>query len=199
MSITKSSTNYKLSMDNVYKDYDGATSIDSIIANKWLRSYWKNNSTSTNIRAVAYILDKDVWNPLYRGTNAEYAIGESTVEMFVKSWNDTHSGEKQIVCSADSDVDTNGNGYKVKFANGDYGTYISGLVRDEYNSIYIKFDDSKAAAMWLASPSASTYTLMIAHSNGSLDNLSMGFRPIVCLNSEVKLQKVADGYEIITK
>ena len=60
MSITKSSTNYKLSMDNVYKDYDGATSIDSIIANKWLRSYWKNNSTSTNIRAVAYILDKDV-------------------------------------------------------------------------------------------------------------------------------------------
>lgn len=188
-------------MDNVYKDYDGVTSIDSTFSTKWLSSYWKNHSTSTNrnIRAVAYILDKDVWNPLYRGTNAEYAIGESTVEMFVKSWNDTHSGEKQIVCSADSDVDTNGNGYKVKFANGDYGTYISGLVRDEYNSIYIKFDDSKAAAMWLASPSASTYTLMIAHSNGSLDNLSMGFRPVVCLNSKVSLQKVADGYEIITK
>ena len=195
----------RLSMQNVLSDYSrGATSIDSIIANKWLRSYWKNNSTSTNpnIKAVAYILDTNAWNPLYRGENAEYAIGGPTVEMFVKSWNDTHSGEKQIVCSADSDVDTNGNGYKVKFANGDYGTYISGLVRDEYNSIYIKFDDSKAAAMWLASPSAhSSAYLMSANYYGRLSNYYYGndypgFRPVVCLKSKVKLQKVVDGYEI---
>ena len=147
----------KLSMQNVLSDYSGgAATIDSTFATKWLSSYWKNNSTSTNIniKAVAYILDTSVWNPLYRGTNAEYAIGGPTVEMFVKSWNDTHSGDKQIACSADSDVDSNGYGYKVKSANGSYVTYISGLAQDEYNSIYIKSDYSKANAMWLASPSA---------------------------------------------
>ena len=206
--ITKKRTNYRLSMDNVVvKDYDGATSIDSIIANKWISSYWKNNSTSTNpnIKAVAYILDTNAWNPLYRGENAEYAIGGPTIEMFAKSWNDTHSGNKQIACSADSDVDPNGYGYKVKFANGSYNTYISGLAQDEYNSIYIKSDDSNAIAMWLASPSAN-------HANGLMDAGSYGylaydlfhgnepgFRPVVCLKSKVKLQRVVDGYEIITK
>ena len=187
-------------MDNVYKDYDGVTSIDSTFSTKWLSSYWKNHSTSTNtnIRAVAYILDKDVWNPLYRGTNAEYAIGESTVEMFVKSWNDTHSGDKQIECEAES----NSNGYKVKFANGSYSTYIQGLAQNEYNSIYIKSDNSNANAMWLASPSASYYgTLMNAGYSGNLDadhysSNNPGFRPVVCLKSKVKLQKVVDGYEI---
>ena len=199
--ITKHGTNYRLAMDNVYKDYDdGATSINSEFANKWLSSYWKNNSTSTNpnIKAVAYILDTNAWNPLYRGENAEYAIGGPTVEMFVKSWNDTHSGDKQIECEAES----NSNGYKVKFANGSYNTYISGLAQDEYNSIYIKSDNSNAYAMWLASPSANGNDyLMYAACNGYLHNYyyssgNPGFRPVVCLKSKVKLQKVVDGYEI---
>ncbi len=194
-------SNYMLSMDSVYEDYDGATSIDSIIANKWLSSYWKNNSTSTklNIKAVAYILDTNAWNPLYRGENAEYAIGGPTIEMFAKSWNDTHSGDKQIECEAESNSD----GYKVKFANGSYNTYIQGLAQNEYNSIYIKSDNSNANAMWLASPSAyDGYLLVHAHSNGRLNYSSYnldatGFRPVVCLKSKVKLQKVVDGYEII--
>ena len=191
----------RLSMQNVLSDYSrGATSIDSIIANKWLSSYWKNNSTSTNpnIKAVAYILDTNAWNPLYRGENAEYAIGGPTVEMFVKSWNDTHSGDKQIECEAES----NSNGYKVKFANGSYSTYIQGLAQNEYNSIYIKSDNSNANAMWLASPSAhSSAYLMSANYYGRLSNYYYGndypgFRPVVCLKSKVKLQKVVDGYEI---
>lgn len=205
--VTQNITSYMLSMNEVYKDYDGATSIDNAFARKWLSSYWKNNSTSTNdnIRAVAYILDKDVWNSLYRGKDAEYAIGGPTVEMFVKSWNDTHSGNKQITCSADLDVDTRGNGYKVKFANGSYNIAIGYLAQNEYNSIYVKSDDDKANAMWLASPSANyNGCLMLVYGQGYLgldfyDRYDLGFRPVVCLNSKVSLQKVADGYEIITK
>ena len=206
--VTQNGTSYELSMNNVYKDYEGSMSIDVTLATKWLNSFWKNNSTSTNpnIKAVAYILDKNVWNTLYKGTNAEYAIGGPTVEMFVKSWNDTHSGDEQIACSADSDVDTNGDGgYKVKFANGAYDTSISGLAKDEYNSVYIKSDKSKALAMWLASPSAlGGLMLMLADYYGYVDTVHYnstvpGFRPVVCLKSEANLQKVADGYEIITK
>ena len=191
----------RLSMQNVLSDYPGgATSIDSIIANKWLSSYWKNNSTSTNsnIKAVAYMLDTNAWNTLYKGENAEYAIGGPTLEMFVKSWNDTHKGHKQIGYEAES----NSNGYKVKFAYGSYDTYINGLAQNEYNSIYIKSDYSNADAMCLASPSANNnYSLMRASYNGHLSNRSysdnsLGFRPVVCLKSKVKLQKVVDGYEI---
>ena len=196
---------YMLAMLYVVKDYDGATSIDSTFANKWLSSYWKNNSTSTNqnIKAVAYILDTSVWNTLYKGENAEYAIGGPTVEMFVKSWNDTHSGEKQKACSADLDVDANGYGYKVKAANGDY-ELSSLLAQDEYNSIYVKSDPSKASGMWIASPSAyERNSLMYAGSYYfsfcSYNPNDIGFRPVVCLNSKVRLQKVSDGYEIITK
>ena len=195
----------KLSMSDVLRDYpEGAATIDSTFANKWISSYWKNNSTSTkpNIKAVAYMLDTNAWNALYKGENAEYAIGGPTIEMFAKSWNDTHSGNKQIACSADSDVDPNGYGYKVKFANGSYNTYISGLAQVEYNSIYIKLDSSNALAMWLASPAANGNSwLMNAYCSGSLGgatyyDVNPGFRPVVCLKSKVKLQKVVDGYEI---
>ena len=49
-------------------------------------------------------------------------------------------------------------GYKINTFSFDeaveYANSISGVPKDEYNSIYIKSDPSKAAAMWLASPSA---------------------------------------------
>ena len=205
--VTQNSTSYKLSMDNVYKDYDGATSIDSIFATKWLSSYWKNNSESQNpnIKAVAYMLDKSAWNTLYKGADAEYAIGGPTLEMFVKSWNDTHSGNKQIACSADLDVDENGNGYKVKFSDGLYNTIISGLAQYEFNSIYMKKDNNKANVMWIASPSAYDYNNLIYVGYDGILGASAysdhypGFRPVVCLNSKVRLQKVDNAYEIITK
>ena len=205
--VTQNSTSYKLSMDNVYKDYDGATSIDSTFANKWLSSYWKNNSESQNpnIKAVAYMLDKSAWNTLYKGADAEYAIGGPTLEMFVKSWNDTHSGNKQIACSADLDVDENGNGYKVKFSDGLYNTIISGLAQYEFNSIYMKKDNNKANVMWIASPSAYDYNNLIYVGYDGILGASAysdhypGFRPVVCLNSKVRLQKVDNAYEIITK
>ena len=154
----------KLSMQNVLSDYSrGAATIDSTFATKWLSSYWKNNLTSTNpnIKAVAYMLDANAWNTLYRGENAEYAIGGPTIEMFAKSWNDTHSGNKQIGCEAES----NSNGYRVKFANGSYDNWISVLVQDEYNSMYIKSDNTKADGMWIASPSASydSYLMFTTH------------------------------------
>ena len=119
------------------------------------------------------MLDTNAWNTLYKGENAEYAIGGPTVEMFVESWNDTHSGDEQIGCEAES----NSNGYKVKFANGSYNIYISGLAQDEYNSIYIKSDNSNAYAMWLASPSVfGGGCLMRATCGGYLDQNLLSLR-----------------------
>ena len=154
--IYVNNNNYKLSFNNVYKDYTGAADIDSTFANKWLSAYYPSNSTSINrnIRAVAYMLDSDIWNPIYKNEYAEYAIGGPTLEMFCASYKDTHPSD-YIECTANS------TGYQVRWQGGSYSTYIDGLAADEYNSIYIKSDDSKAWAMWLASPSAYNYSLSL--------------------------------------
>ena len=103
------------------------------------------------------MLDTDIWNPIYKNEYAEYAIGGPTLEMFCASYKDTHLS-KYIGCTADS------MGYQLRWQGGSYAYYINGLTEDEYNSIYIKSDNSKADAMWLTSPSAnSTRRLMIAN------------------------------------
>ena len=156
--INKNDTNYTLSMENVYKNYTGATNIDSTIGNKWLSAYYPSNKTNTNsnIRVVAYMLDTDIWNPIYKNDYAEYAIGGPTLEMFCASYKDTHPN-KYIECTA------NATGYQVRWHGGSYSALVGGLTKDEYNSIYIKSDNSKAGAVWLVSPSTTdTNYLMFA-------------------------------------
>lgn len=194
--IYKNST-YRLSFDNVYKDYTGSSSINSGFASKWLSSYWKNNSesTNTNIKAVAYMLDTSIWNTKFRNSEyADYAIGGPTLEMYCASYKDTHP-TKYIECEAES----NTNGYEVKWK------FVSGYTTSfDCNDIYIKSDTSKAHAMWLASPSYfKASDVMIAHSDGSVTNNDYtfgipGFRPLVCLSSDIQLEKLDNGnYRIV--
>ena len=159
--IYVNSTSYRLSMNNVYENYTGAASIESTFANKWLSAYYPSNktNTNTNIKAVAYMLDTKIWNPIYKNEYAEYAIGGPTLEMYCASYKDTHPS-KYIECTANS------TGYQVRWNGGSYANSISGVPKDEYNSIYIKSDTSKARTMWLASPSAyDANDLMGAHCN----------------------------------
>ena len=141
-------TRYSLSMGNVYKNYTGGTDIDANLGNKWLSEYYRDfkESTYSNIRAVAYMLDTSIWNPIYKNEYAEYAIGGPTLEMFCESYKDTHP-TKYIEGTAHP------GGYQVRWQGGTYDYSISGVLQDEYNSIYIKSDTSKTTAMWLATSS----------------------------------------------
>ncbi len=197
-------TDYKLSMNDVYQDYTGSASIDTTLGNKWLSKYWNYDSNASskniNIRAVAYILDTSIWNTTYKTAYADYAVGGPTLEMFCKSYKDTHS-DKYVECNVD-----NATGYKVKWntdPDTSYNTYISGCTQDDFNSIYIKSSTSKAAVMWLASPSDDvTDGVMGAYCNGRVNggfssSGSHGFRPLVSLQSNIQLEKQANGnYQI---
>ena len=177
------------------------------IINKWLKKYQKNNNYSSitlNNKAVAYMLDTSIWNNLYKGDSADYVIGGPTLEMFITSWNSSHTNKK---LTSKADVD---DGYRVKYGNENdttgFANYIENLTKDEYHSIYIKSDGSNACGMWLASPSVSiskTYDhIRTAYYDGMLGmnayyQASTGFRPIVCLKKNITLVQNNIGYEIL--
>lgn len=70
---------------------------------------------------------------------------------------------------------------------------------DRNDSLYVIKDTTKANAMWVASPSANnTDNVMYVYCSGLVLNNDyngnyIGFRPLVCLKSDVQLQKNADG------
>ena len=191
-------TDYKLSFNNVYKDYSGSEwIINNSKAKKWLNQYLTKNPTSTNknIQAVAYLMDTKIWSDKFGGDQAEYVIGGPTLEIYCASYKETHP-DKYIECEAES----SSNGYKVKW-NGDenYSTYINNVPKDENNKIYINSDSSKAYAMWLSAPSANGVSLIMnAYCNGGIGNGYYGFndpglRPLVSLKSNIQFTKNADG------
>lgn len=204
-SIYKNS-DYALSFNNVYNDYSGSEWIlgthtdkdgkvvENSLAKKWLTKYFNytpdegltypnRTSTNKNIRAVAYMMDTNVWG-MYKGEKAEYAIGGVPIEMYCESYKQTHP-TSNISCGV-----TGTNGYA--YSN------TSGLSSD-CDKIYIKPDNSKSSAMWLASPfdyAAENlvgvfYDGLITYGYG-YNNSFPGLRPLVCLKSEVQLKKTGD-------
>ena len=131
---------YELSFNNVYEDYTGARWInENSKGSKLLRQFLREEgtSTNTNIKAVAYIMDTNVWSEYYASEDAEYAMGGPTLEMFCASYKDTHPS-KYLECG-----NLNSNGYEVRWNGGSWDVSESGLMQDDFNSIYIKSNTSK--------------------------------------------------------
>lgn len=195
-SLESNNTEYSVAFSHIYQDYKGVTDIDSEFANKWLSKYQLNSpkSENINIKATAYLLDKNIWKK-FANNYADYAIGAPTIEMFCASYKDTHKDRY-----VEYVTDEKESGYKVKWNDKeDYEIIdITDLGEDEYNSIYVKSDHSKAYGMWLASPSIGTvklryinYAGMLAEEHFLRNNI--GLRPIVCLKSSVQLESQANG------
>ena len=198
-SITANST-YKLSFGSVISDYSGSSNITNSLVKPWLsylNSSYGRNSTYTNMKAVAYMLDTNVWSTYTDSEGkAEYAIGGPTLDLFSASYNQKYPN-KQIQYQADS------TGYQVKWStDGSYSYSISGLPTND--SLYVISSTRKAQGMWLASPSASNgdYVMYVSYDGyvyySSYNNNYPGLRPLVCLKSDVRLLQQSDGtYKII--
>ena len=190
---------YSYNFTGVTNDYTGISSINEKVK-IWLNKFLEYGSNATSnqesAKAIAYMLDIDIWKD-YAGEKAEYAIAGPTIEMYCESYKDTHPN-KYIEYIGATD------GYKMKWnTDTEYDVYIEQL-EDGYNNIYVK-DQAKARGMWTASSTeggtgsliciggyngaASTTSAYIVHYSGN----GWGFRPIVCLNSEVMLQEVSNG------
>ena len=195
---------YKMYFNDIYGHYDGATNIlDSSITHpnikKWMNwAVTYSTSTNTNIRSIAYILDCNVWQVYKDSTYADYAIGSPTVELFAAGYNWAHPSLNIGVSVYNS------KGYGIGTGGGNSSYLISGV--DTTDSTYLISSTSKANAMWLASGSRyHVNCLYEVRYNGQIGYYNdyyaedIGFRPIVCLSSDVKLTDNEDGTYGLTK
>ena len=153
------------------------------------------SGNNVNFRAVAYMLDKDIWRDFVNSSQAEYAVGGPSVEMTLKSY----SEKKNVDFKARASSPT---GYEISKDGGiNWDIYYSGML-STIEDLYVLPQNKGANAMWLASPSAGSESSIMSVSYGGgvsygeFDFAAVVFRPLVCLNSNILLNKVADTYEI---
>lgn len=159
-----------------------------------------------NMKSVASMLDTNIWSTYMDSTtngNAQYVIGGPTIEMLFKSYNQTHGTDFGAKAP-------NATGYQItrtQTANTGWADAIDSMLSTNANEpaglnnnlkkLYV-VSNTGADAYWLASPSAKVdwgnycgYVMKISY-NGNVDFSSynyntIGFRPIVCLKSNVQL------------
>ena len=186
---------------NILEDYkDGSSRITESKLKALNNDYFNKKgytSANNNMKSVAYMMDTTAWNSKFRDTNkAEYVIGGPTVELLFKSYNEKYETayESQAVESSDKS-DT---GYQIRMTSKDSWSITIGSMLKTSDSLYVITKQTDAYAYWLASPSAyGGNNVMYVGSNGFIDNYSynyngIGFRPLVCLKSDVTLEKVSD-------
>ena len=186
--------------DNILGDYAGSSRITESKLKALNNDYFNTKgytSENDNMKSVAYMMDTTAWNSKFRDTNkAEYVIGGPTVELLFKSYNEKYKTayESQAVESSDK----SNTGYQIrKTSSDDWANYVGSMLTTS-DSLYVITKQTDAAAYWLASPSAYyPFRVMCVNYGGDVSNDGygssyLGFRPLVCLKSDVTLEKVSD-------
>ena len=143
---------------------------------QWFAALNGTPSPGNNAKAVAYLMDQNVWDE-YKDSegNAAYAIGSPTLELYANSYNKTsiaNSREHQIEITGCTSV-----GYSENTSSGWLSTEFN-------NGIY---NNGSSSYWWLASPSSyhSDHVFHVYGNYGSLTydyvNRSRGLRPIVII------------------
>lgn len=178
----------------ILDEYSG-TLPNTTFEQKWLSDYKGQDASNKNLQATNYMLDQSIWAE-YKGIKADYAIGNPTLPLFEASFNDIAK------CGVKLGHRVGTNGYEVKQGEGSYREGLSGFGDSSTQSgIYFKGSAGKSAyGIWLASPqSHGDSYMMYAGYLGEVDGTdilsdgSLGFRPVIALNSDVQFIDNEDG------
>ena len=176
--------------------------VEETVKTRFMATRYTLNSRNESSRCVSTLLNTSNWES-YKDNNgmAEYAVGGSTIEMWMDSWNKRYPSDK-LYCN-----NTNADGYYVGTSSKPTSTYINSSVMNQKegyknSTLYyprksgVSDGDNNCNYYWLASPSAggSNYVLCVHYSgNVSNDNYdgyygaNVGARPVVSLNSGIKV------------
>ena len=111
--------------------------------------------SNQNEQAAAWLCDPSKWTAYCDTDKANYAIGGPSVEMYVKSYNQTH-GDDALGCQYQTN-NVPGYIYKVNntIQNNGWNTNSDTLDYSmKYKSMYCGQNENKTGFWWLASPSA---------------------------------------------
>ena len=122
---TNSSCPKAAPFDNIIIKYSGSTNITDEKMKAFNSDYFDKKYTSAedNMKAVAYMLDKEIWSELYANTTvAEYAVGGPSVEIFLKSYSEKNNVDYRARASSAIGYQVSANGGK------SYAIAISGML-----------------------------------------------------------------------
>ena len=199
--MTKIGTKYRANWSSVPSSLQ---TVEDTVKTRFMATRYTLNSSNANSKCVSTLLNTSNWES-YKDNNgmAEYAVGGSTIEMWMDSWNKLcdkkyNKPSDKLYCN-----NTNSTGYYVGTSSKPTRTYIESSVmsvKDGYNnSLYYPHHESVSDGeyacnyYWLASPSAfySDYVLRVNYGGnvnyGSYYDTDMGLRPVVSLNSGIKV------------
>ena len=146
--------------------------------------------SNENEQAAAWLCDPSKWTAYCDTDKANYAIGGPSVEMYVKSYNQTH-GDDALGCQYQTSY-VPGYIYKVNNTIQNDGWYTNSNILDysmTYKSMYCGEKGNKTGDWWLASPSASNpdRVCYVSGLNARLRlsgyNYHFGVSPLVSLKS----------------
>ena len=202
----------RMDFNGIYLQYNASstkTDIPDILSkldkqniyHKWLSISSNQTRNYPSEKSVASMLDVDLWKGYNNTTYAKYAIGGPTLEMFCKSYNDTRTENASKLLEIYED---NSYGYTIKKRNEDPTDDLIGLntgaVNTTVDDMYFKIRTYNNA-YWIASTGIyngnqvyhADYNGEVTTNAFSTGWSARGFRPLVCLNSNVHLVKNTDG------
>ena len=174
--------------------------IDDIIRTRFMATGYTLNSSNSNSKCVSTLLNASNWESYKDNSGmAEYAIGGSTIEMWMDSWNKRYPSDK-LYCD-----NSNSNGYYVGTDSGTTSSYINLNKKDGYinSTLYYPYKSGvpdgsgNCNYYWLASPASGSSSYVLRLGDGSYNGSSVGgsrydydhmsLRPVVSLNSGIKV------------
>ncbi len=137
---------------------------------------------------------------------ATSVVGAPTLEQFIKSYNGKNNDKIEVHYYAEANEEYGGyisiaEGYGLKFASEtSYNCYVNIPSSANKYDLYVRASEDKAYGIWLGSFSLanSDHVMIVNHESdvgfNYYDSPSIGLRPVVCLDSKVKLvDKNGDG------
>ena len=170
------------------------------------------NNENPNMKAVAYMLDTEIWKEQFLKEKLEkdsdskvsFVIGGPSIELLIKAYNAYNGTEYSSQANEIGYKIDDGKGLNINkdyFMRNPDGSYNSAIV---LNTIDIDGKTKNANSMWISSPSAvNAEAVMRVRDNGTTNydyysnDAIHGFRPIICLKSNVHLEKQEEGNFVI--
>ena len=167
---------------------------------KWFnKEYFGKGYTSQNcnMKAIAYILDSNIWTDKFKGDGIDYVVGGPSLDMIFDSYNQFTNQNSMYQTKATSAI-----GYQFSEDGGiTWNHYSSNTSKflTQNDELYRISSQNNAIKYWTSSPSAfgSDHVIGIG-SLGTINyygyqNTDLGFRPIACLKSNVNLKEIESG------